>query len=282
MAGAARLLAAALAVLGLAACTAPARPGSAAAAATSTTVPDGLRDRTVAWEAGRRDADPRRLVVSWTGADPAAGPSDPCWAGYAPEVRAGPDRVVVAIRSYRSRTRPGPDQFCPDIGFVHTMAVPLPGDLGGRPVADGHDGRRHRLAPVPLEPGWLPGGWRLVQEFGEEFAGGPVWERSYGPGGDPGGLSPGAVGVAEVTVRDGPPVVGRPGSAAFGDRVVAHLEVRGVPAAVVRGDAGQQLAVHWREGRRGLAVAATFPTTPSDQRVAAVRALLVRISRSLG
>jgi hypothetical protein len=63
--------------------------------------------------------------------------------------------------------------------------------------------------------------------------------------------------------------------------VVAHVQVRGVPAAVVRGHAGQQLADHWREGRRGLAVAATFPTAPSDQRVAAVRALLVRISRSL-
>ena len=91
MAGAARLLVAALSVLGLAACSAPARPGSPAVAATSTTVPDGLRDRTVAWEAGRRDADPRRLVVSWTGDDPAADPSDPCWAGYAP--RSGPGRA---------------------------------------------------------------------------------------------------------------------------------------------------------------------------------------------
>jgi hypothetical protein len=281
VAGAARLLAAALAVLGLAACTAPDRPGPAAVAVTSTTAPDGLRGRTVAWEAGRLDPDPRRVVVSWTGADPEADPSDPCWVGYAPEVRAAPDRVVVAIRSYRSRSPLGPRQYCPDIGFVRTLAVPLPGDLAGRPVTDGHGGRRHRLAPVPLEPGWLPDGWRLVRELGEEFTGGPSWERSYGPAGDAGGLAPGAVGVAEVTVRDGPPVVGRPGSAAFGDRVVAHLEVRGVPAAVVRADAGQQLAVHWREGRRGLAVAATFPTAPSDRTVAAVRDLLVRIARGL-
>jgi hypothetical protein len=78
VAAAARLLAAALAMLVLAACATPVRPGPLAVAATSTTVPDGLRDRTVAWEAGRRDADPRRLVVSWTGADPAADPSDPC------------------------------------------------------------------------------------------------------------------------------------------------------------------------------------------------------------
>jgi hypothetical protein len=281
VAAATRLLAVALAVLGLAACAAPAQPAPPTATSTASTVPDGVRDGTVAWEAGRRDADPRRVVVSWTGADPEADPSDPCWVGYAPEVRAGPDRVVVAIRSYRSRVPLGPQQFCPDLGFVRTMAVALSGRLAGRPVVDGHGGRRHRLAPVPLEPGWLPGGWRLVQELGEEFAAGPIWERSYGPGGDAGGVAPAAVGVAQVTVRDGPPAVGLPGSAAFGDRVVAHLEVRGVPAAVVRADAGQQLAVHWREGRRGLAVAATFPTAPSDRTVAAVRGLLVRIARGL-
>ena len=272
-----RLLAAALAVLGLAACAAPGRPAPPVAATTSTTLPEGVRDGTVAWEAGRLDGDPRRVVVSWTGADPEADPSDPCWVGYAPEVRAGPDQVVVAIRSYRSRARHGPRRFCPDLGFVRSMAVPLPSDLAGRAVADGHDGRRHRLAPVPLVPGWLPGGWRLVRESGQEFAADPIWERSYGPAG---GLDPGTVGVSEVAVRDGPPSTGRTGSGP-GDRVVARTAVRGHGAVVVRGDAGQAMAVRWREGRRGLEVAAAFPTTPSARTVAAVRRLLLRIARGL-
>ena len=280
MAAAARLLAAALAMLVLAACATPARPGPPAVAATSTTVPDGLRDRTVAWEAGRRDADPRRLVVSWTGADPAADPSDPCWTGYAPEVRAAPDRVVVAIRSYRSRVPLGPRPFCPDMGFVRTMAVPLPGDLAGRPVADGHDGRPHRLAQVPLEPSWLPAGWQLVLELGQAGAGG-VWERTYGPGPAAGGGAAG-VGVAEVTVADGPVAVGQPGRGWPGDRVVARPAVRGRRAVVELSEADQLMAVRWREGRRGLAVRAAFPTTPSDRTVAAVRDLLVRIAQGLG
>ena len=42
-----------------------------------------------------------------------------------------------------------------------------------------------------------------------------------------------------------------------------------------------QRAVRWREGRRGLAVAATFPTAPSGRAVAAVQDLLVRIARGL-
>ena len=113
MGGARGLLAAALAglaVLGLAACADTDRPRPPAVAATSTTAagPDGVRDRVVAWEAGRLDTDPRRLVVSFTGADPAADPADPCWEGYAPEVSAEPDRVVVRVRAYRSRTPPGP------------------------------------------------------------------------------------------------------------------------------------------------------------------------------
>jgi hypothetical protein len=44
---------------------------------------------------------------------------------------------------------------------------------------------------------------------------------------------------------------------------------------------GQDMAVRWREGRRGLAVAATFPTAPSGRAVAAVRDLLVRVARGL-
>jgi hypothetical protein len=272
-----RRMAAALAVLGLAACAAPDRPAPPAAATTSTTVPDGVRDGTLAWEAGRLDGDARRVVVSWTGADPEADPSDPCWVGYAAEVRAGPDRVVVAIRSYRSRARHGPERFCPDLGYVRTMAVALPSDLAGRAVADGHDGRRHRLAPVPLVPRWLPDGWRLAQESGEEFAAGPIWERSYGPGR---GLEPGTVGVSEVAVRDGPPSAGRTG-AGQGDQVVARTAVRGHAAVVVRADAGQAMAVRWREGRRGLEVAAAFPTAPSARTVAAVRRLLLRVARGL-
>jgi hypothetical protein len=107
------------------------------------------------WDGGRLDADPRRVVVTWTGASPGADPSDPCWVGYAPEVSAEPDRVVA------------------------------------RPA------------------------------------------------------------------------------------------VRGGTAAVVLSQGGQDMAVRWREGRRGLAVAATFPTAPSGRAVAAVQDLLVRIAKGL-
>jgi hypothetical protein len=231
----------------------------------------------VPWEAGRRDADPRKLVIGWTGRDPAAGPSDPCWVGYVPEVSAEPDRVVVRLRTYRSRVPLGPQQFCTDMGFVRTLAVPLHDELAGRTVVDGHTGRRQRLAPVPLEPRWLPDGWRLVLEFGQTGAGGALWERTYGPGPD----ADGGAGVAEVTVADGPPSVGRPGRGMPGDRVVARPEVRGRRAAVELSEADQLIAVRWLEGRRGLAVRAAFPTTPSDRAVAAVQDLLVRIAQGL-
>jgi hypothetical protein len=278
MAGVTRLLAAVLAVSGLAACAAPARPGPAPVAAPTTTTPDGVRDRTVPWEAGRRDRDPRRLVVSWTGADPAADPSDPCWTGYVPEVRAEPDRVVVWIRSYRSRVRLGSRRFCPDMGFVRTLAVPLHDELAGRAVVDGHTGRAQRLAPVPLEPRWLPHGWRLVLELGQPGTGDPTWERTYGPGPD---ADAGSVGVSEVTVTDGPAAVGRPSLGMPGDRVVARTAVRGGRATVELSRADQGMAVRWREGRRGLAVRASFPTAPSDRAVAAVHALLVRVAQDL-
>ena len=258
--GVTRLLAAAMAALCLAGCAAP----------------DGIRDRTVPWDAGRLDADPRRVVVSWTGASPDADPSDPCWVGYAPEVSAEPDRVVVRVRAYRSRTPLGARQACTDLGFVRTLAVLLHNPLAGRAVLDGHDGRRHRLAPVPLEPRWLPDGWRLVQELGQAGPGGrDTWERSYGPGPDVGGAADG-VGVSQVTVTDGAAAVG-----ASGARVVARPVVRGRPAAVERSDADQAMAVRWREGRRDLAVSAAFPTTPSDRDVAALQDLLVRVARSL-
>jgi len=282
MVGVTRLLAGALAMLGLAACAAPGRPGPPAVAVHSTTTAvDGIRDRTVPWEAGRLDADPRRVVVSWTGGDPAADPSDPCWVGYAPEVSAEPDRVVVRLRSYRSRVPLGPQQFCTDMGFVRTLTVRLHDDLGGRPVVDGHDGRRRRLAPVPLQPRWLPEGWRLVDEFGQAGAGGGTWERGYGPGPAAAGATRGGVRVSRVTVTDGPPSVGRTGLGGQGDRVIARPSVRGGTAAVERSPADGWMVVRWREGRRGLAVRATFPTDPSDRAVLAVRDLLVRIARSL-
>jgi hypothetical protein len=276
------LLAAALAVLGLAACAAPDRPELPAVAATTTTAgPDGARDRTLSWEAGRLDADPRRVVVSFTGADPAADPADPCWEGYAPEVSAEPDRVVVRVRAYRSRTPLGPQQACTDMGFVRSLAVPLHNPLAGRAVLDGHDGRRHRLAPVPLEPRWLPDGWRLVQELGRTGPGGrDAWERSYGPGPDVGGAANG-VGVSQVTVADGAAAAGQAGPVLPGARVVARPAVRGHTAAVERSDADQAMAVRWREGGRGLAVSAAFPTTPSDRDVAALQGLLVRVAQGL-
>jgi hypothetical protein len=281
MAGVWRLLAAALAALGLAACAVPDRPEPPAVTATTTTAgPDGIRDRTLSWEAGRLDADPRRLMVSFGGRDPAADPADPCWEGYAPEVSAEPDRVVVRVRAYRSRTPLSPRQFCPDTGFVRILAVPLHDPLASRAVLDGR-GRRHRLAPVPLVPRWLPRGGRLALESGQAGpAGRDTWERSYGPGPDAAGGAAG-VGVSEVTVTDGSATAGQTGTRLPGARVLARPAVRGHTATVERSDAEQAMAVRWREGRRGLVVSATFPTIPSDREVAALQALLVRVARSL-
>jgi hypothetical protein len=144
-------------------------------------------------------------------------------------------------------------------------------------VLDG-DGRRHRLAPVPLEPGWLPGGWRLVQELGNAGRGRDSWERGYGPGPDAGGAA-GGVNVSQVTVTDGAAAVGRPSNGPF--QAVARPAVRRSAAALERSPGGQELAVRWREGRRGLAVSATFPTDPSEREVAALQRLLVRLARGL-
>jgi hypothetical protein len=147
-------------------------------------------------------------------------------------------------------------------------------------VLDGR-GRRHRLAPVPLEPRWLPGGWRLVQESGQAGPGGrDTWERSYGPGPDVGGTA-GGVGVSQVTVTDGAAAVGQAGRGWPQDRVTARPAVRGGTAAVERSDADQTMAVRWREGRRGLAVGAAFPTTPSQRDAAALQLLLVRVAQGL-
>ena len=63
---------------------------------------------------------------------------------------------------------------------------------------------------------------------------------------------------------------------------MARPAVRGGRAAVEHSEADQIMAVRWREGRRGLAVWASFPTTPSDRTEAAVRDLLVRIAQGLG
>jgi hypothetical protein len=284
MAGARWLLAAALAAAGLAGCAAsdgPAPPAGAATTTTTTTTtgPDGIPGRTMEWEAGRLDPDPRRLVVSFTGADPAADPADPCWQGYAPEVSAEPDRVTVVVRAYRSRTPLGPQQFCTSLGFVRTLAVPLHNPLGGRAVLDSR-GRRHRLAPVPLEPRWLPAGWRLVQESGRPGRGvRDTWERSYGPGPDVGGTA-GGVGVSQLTVTDEAAAGGRAGPAPPGTRVVARPAVNGHPAVVER-SAEEAMTVRWRQGRRRLAVGAAFPTSPSARDVAALQALLLRVARGL-
>jgi hypothetical protein len=90
------------------------------------------------------------------------------------------------------------------------------------------------------------------------------------------------VGVAEVTVADGPVTVGQPGRGWPGDRIVARPAVRGRRAVVELSEADRLMAVRWREGRRGLAVRAAVPAGPADRTVAAVRDLLVRIAQGLG
>ena len=189
--------------------------------------------------------------------------------------------MVVTIRTYRSRVPLGPQQSCTDLGFIRTLAVPLHNELAGRTVVDGHSGRRHRLAPVPLEPRWLPPGWRLVDELGQTGPAGGLLAA---------GLRPRPRRRRRRARRrrrlpgDGHRRAGGDGRGRgrlAGGRVVARPAVRGGTAAVVLSQGGQDMAVRWREGRRGLAVAATFPTAPSGRAVAAVQDLLVRIAKGL-
>jgi hypothetical protein len=87
--------------------------------------------------------------------------------------------------------------------------------------------------------------------------------------------------VSQVTVTDGAATVGQPGTRMPTSRVVARPPVRGGTAVVEHSAGDQDLAVRWREGRRGLAVSATFPTPPSGREVAALQGLLVRIAQGL-
>jgi hypothetical protein len=87
--------------------------------------------------------------------------------------------------------------------------------------------------------------------------------------------------VSQVTVTDGTVAVGQPGQGRPSGRVVARAAVRGGTAVVERSDTDQAMAVRWREGRRGLAVGAAFPTTPSQRDAAALQLLLVRVAKGL-
>jgi hypothetical protein len=92
----------------LAGCAVPDRPGPPPATAPAT-APDGIRDRTVAWDAGRLDADPRRVVVSWTGASPEArwreGRRGLAVAATFPTAPSG--RAVAAVRDLLVRVARG-------------------------------------------------------------------------------------------------------------------------------------------------------------------------------
>ena len=139
--------------------------------------------------AGRLDADPRRLVVSFTGADPAADPADPCWEGYAPEVSAEPDRVVV---THPRPTAPGPPSAPSSPAPTWGSSAPWPCPCT-TPWPAGRCSTATR-PPAPAGPGpagaalaaRTAGGWS--RSSGQTGPGGrDAWERSYGPGPGVGG-----------------------------------------------------------------------------------------------
>ncbi len=284
MGGARWWLAAALAVLGLAACATADRPGPPAVAATTTTAagPDGIRDRTTAW-VGR---PPRRRPAAAGGQlhrpRPGRRPGRPVLGGLRPrgQLRAGPGggagprlplphppRPPAVLR------RPG---LRPDLGRAPAQ---LPGRAGGA-------GRPLR-PPAPAGPGpagpalaarrLAAGAWssaspaRRPRRLGADLRPRPQRRRHRRrrrrvPGdGD----------------RRGRRRSARPGGAGRRTGWWPARSSAAAPPPSSAPTADQSMAVRWREGRRGLAVGATFPTTPSDREVAALQALLVRVARSL-
>jgi hypothetical protein len=263
-------------------------PPAAAPVATGPAV-GGIPDGVVPWSGGREGDGPQELSVTVLAGGGVGGrPSDPCWEGYQSEARSEPDRVVVTVHRFRSRVPLAKDHACARIGRTWNVVVPLPDELGGRPVVDGATGQPKPVAEGPLISDWLPFGW--VQQT-EPGSGGALWQREYEPV-PVGRPSPSDARVPRIA-KDGPLLLGpanhvtvaavppalletwdrRPGT-----RAVASVLVRGVRAAVDWSEADRLVTLRWREGDRAYVVVG-HGSDGADLRD--VQALVVSLARSL-
>jgi hypothetical protein len=219
----------------------------------------GIRDGVVAWSGGREGDGPRQLLVTVLAGGGVAGrPSDPCWQGYQSQARSEPDRVVVTIQRFRSKVPLAKGSGCAAIGRSWTVTVPLPDQLGGRPVIDGATGQPKPIAEGPLIADWLPYGWMQQTEPG---SGGALWQRRYQPvplnrprpndARAPRIPKDGtllAASADQVTVAAVPPGLLETWNRPAGTRTVATVLVRGVRAGVDWNQADRLVSLRWREG----------------------------------
>lgn len=239
-------------------------PPAAAPVATGPAV-GGIPDGVVPWSGGREGDGPRELLVTVQAGGGVGGrPSDPCWQGYQSEARSEPDRVVVTIHRFRSKAPLAKDHRCATIRRIWNVTVPLPDQLGGRPVVDGATGQPKPIAEGPLIADWLPFGW--IQQA-EPASGGALWQRQYQP--PPLSLpSPSDARISriakggalpfgptdEVTVAAVPPWLLETWTRPPGTRAVGSVLVRGVRAAVDWNQADRLVTLRWREGDRAYVV----------------------------
>jgi hypothetical protein len=242
----------------------PTSPPTAAPVATGPAV-GGVPDGVVSWSGGREGDGPRQLSVTVLAGGGVGGqPSDPCWEGYRSEARSEPDRVVVTVHRFRSRVSLAKGRGCAAIGRIWNVTVPLPDQLGGRPVVDGATGQPKPIAEGPLIADWLPYGWIQQTEPG---SGGALWQREYEPA-PTGRPSPNdarlpriakdgllALWPADhVTVATVPPGLLETWNRRPGTLEVAPVLVRGVRARVEWNQADRLVTLRWREGDRAYVV----------------------------
>jgi hypothetical protein len=248
-------------------------------------VPDGV----VPWSGGREGDGPRELSVTVLAGGGVGGqPSDPCWQGYQSEARSEPDRVVVTVHRFRSKVPLAKGHGCFAMGRIWNVTVPLPDELGGRPVVDGATGQPKPIGEGPLIADWLPYGWTQQTVPG---SGGALWQRQYKPAplGRPSPSDartpriakdrPLLLGPADqVTVAAVPPGLLETWNRRPGTSAVVSVLVRGVRAAVDWSEADRLVTLRWREGDRAYVVVG-HGSDSADLRD--VQALVVSLARGL-
>jgi hypothetical protein len=247
--------------------------------------PGGVPDGAVHWLEAHLSGNPGELVVSVTAPVAARSrPSDPCWEGYQPQARAEADRMVVTIRRFRPRAPVPEGHYCTTVGLLLTLTVPLPEDLGGRPLVDGATGQRRPLVEGLLTPGWLPDNWMPLRMY--PSGKGDVWQRQYhqargvragrGPWRGVVELPPGP--AERVTVVAIPPRLLGSWNHWPDTPVVGHTTVRGRRAEIDADPRRRIVSVRWREGAVAYVVTGR---ARQDAKLRQVQELVVRIAQSL-
>jgi hypothetical protein len=195
---------------------------------------------------------------------------------------------VVTIRRFRSRVPLANNHDCAAVGRIWNVTVPLPDELGGRPVIDGATGQPKPVAEGPLVADWLPYGW--IQHT-EPRGSGAVWQREYGP--PPLGRPTPSDARGPRITKDGLLLLGPADHVTVaavprgllemwnrqpGSRVVARVLVRGVWATVDWNNADRLVTLRWLEGDRAYVVAGH---AKDGAELRNVQALVIKLARGL-